>query len=33
MLAFLLGALVGLLVGWYFPAPAVVADLLAKLKK
>lgn len=33
MLAFLLGALAGLLAGWYFPAPAVVADLLAKFKK
>jgi len=33
MLAFLLGAVVGLLVGWYFPAPAFVADLLSKFKK
>lgn len=33
MLAFLLGALVGLVAGWYFPAPAFVADLLAKFKK
>jgi hypothetical protein len=33
MLAFLLGAVVGLLIGWYFPAPAFVADLLAKFKK
>lgn len=33
MLAFLLGAAVGLLLGWYFPAPSFVESLLAKFKK